>query len=671
MKKTRFWLIFCSIIFASIAGIAAQIYISLPKIEALEDYSPSESTVILAADDSTIARFHAEENRHVIPFEEISPNVINATIAIEDERFYSHNGIDLQGIVRAFGKNLLHGRIVEGGSTITQQLARNLYLTRRRNIIRKISEIVLALELERHYTKEEILDFYFNQIYFGHNTYGIESAATLYFNKKAKELDIAESAMIAGLIEGPEIFSPYKDFQHAKLRQKIVLNKMAELGMISKAEADEAFNEQLSLHPENVKKLGKIGHYFTSYVFQKLIDEYGEEAVNKAGLRVYTTLDPKMQIAAEEVASQFVQNEGPKYRFTQIALVAIDPRNGYIKAMVGGAEFSKSQFNRAVQAKRQPGSSFKPFVYAAAIEREISPGTVILDKPISFRSNGKRWSPKNFDRVFRGNVTMQMALERSLNIPAIKVLQKVGVYSAISLAKRLGIQSYLEPSLSLALGASEVTLFEMTSAFGAFANSGLKFEPIAIKKIVDRDGDIIFETEPSGHRVLANNVAAIIDHMMQGVILRGTGVMGNIGRPAAAKTGTSQDFRDAWFIGFVPQLVAGVWVGNDNNTPMKGVAEVAVCPRVWKGFMLRALAGQPVYPFKEPEGLTTVDICLESGLLANQYCPKNKVVPAKYFDKDIPQSECYIHPEEGTEETSTESIGEEVIDVPASGESNE
>jgi len=320
--------------------------------------------------------------------------------------------------------------------------------------------------------------------------------------------------------------------------------------------------------------------------------------------------------------------------------------------MVGGSDFVKSQFNRAVQMKRQPGSSFKPFVYAAAVEQGISPGTVFPDKPSTFNvypnawNPGGKWEPKNFDRKFRGNVTMQYALERSLNIPSIEILDKVGIESAISMARRMGIKSRLEPGLSLALGASEVTMLEMVSSYGVFANQGIRFEPTAIYKILNRDGAVIYDYEPKGERVLDQNTVAVMVDMMKGVLTRGTGYMGRLNRPAAAKTGTTEEFRDAWIMGYTPQMVTGVWVGNDNNQHMKGIAEVAICPRIFKEYMTQALVNEPPLDFPAPQGLVAVRICLSSGLLANQYCPANRVVTAKFFEKDVPMAQCYVHPKE-------------------------
>lgn len=601
------------VLIAGFAGVTLSIVYQLPNIDSLNTYLPSESTILYFADGKILARFHQEENRQVIPLSRISPYFQKAVVATEDTRFYNHHGLDFNGIFRAAVKNFAYGRVVEGGSTVTQQLARNIFLTRKRTLFRKLSEALLALQIERHYTKEEILELYLNQVYLGHNAYGIESAANLYFGKHAAELDLAESAMIAGLVRGPEIYSPYRNFKGAKIRQIYVINKLFEQALISEEEAKMAAIESLNFSPANLKRYGEMASYFIAYVLQELFDKYGPDQVYHGGLKVHTTLDSTMQSAAEETVSRFISSEGSKYNFSQGALVSIDPRNGFIKAMIGGANFNQSKFNRVTQAMRPPGSSFKPFIYTAAIEQGIYPGTVLQDIPTTFRvwptqwNPDGNWKPMNFDNKFRGEVTMRYALEKSLNLPSIKLLERVGIQNAIAVAQKMGIKSRLEPGLSLALGASDVTLLEMTSAFGVFADAGIRVEPTAFTKIENRDGVVLFENQIQEHRVLDENVSAIMVDMLKGVLTRGTGVHGRIDRPSAAKTGTSQDFKDAWFIGFVPQLVTGVWVGNDNNLPMRGVAEVGVCPRIWKAYNQTALANQPVLDFPKPEGLSAND----------------------------------------------------------------
>lgn len=631
------------------AGLFLQILNQLPNIETIDSYIPSETTLIFSADGKVLARLHREENRQVVPLSKISTYMQKAVIATEDPRFYHHHGLDFYGIIRASIKNLIHGCIVEGGSTITQQLARNLFLTRKKTITRKLAEMILALQIERRYTKEEILELYLNQVYLGHNAYGVESAANLYFGKPAAELDLAESAMLAGLIRGPALYSPYRNFRRAKLRQIYVLNKLLEINLVTEREAKLAAIETLEFSPENLRRYGKVAPYFISHVLQELLNRYGEDVVYHGGLRVFTTLDTSMQSAAEEVISRYVSQEGKKYNFSQAALISIDPSTGYIKAMVGGVDFYESKFNRATQAKRQPGSAFKPFIYTAAIEQGISPGTILMDTPTTFSVYPNEWNPdgtwkpKNFDRKFRGAVTLRYALEKSLNVPSVKLLERVGIPSAIDVARRMGIKSHLEPGLALALGVSEVSLLELSSAYGVFANSGIRVEPTAITKIENRDGVTLYKHSIVEKRVLDTNTAAVMVDLMKGVLTQGTGVRGRISRPAAAKTGTTEEYRDAWFIGFVPQLVTGVWVGNDDNTSMKGVAEVAVCPRIWKEYNTIALANQPVLNFPKPEGLVKVEICMTSGKLAGPHCPLKERRWVTLWKKDVPKETCDIH----------------------------
>jgi penicillin-binding protein 1A len=648
-RSNRFILYFI-VLAAIVSGLFLQILTQLPNVETISVFSPSETTEIYAADGTVLAKLHRKENRYIIPLEKISPMLQKAVVSVEDERFLNHRGIDFQGIIRAAVTNITKKRIEEGGSTITQQLARNLFLTKKKSITRKIAEIVLALQIERRYTKSEILELYLNQIYWGHNTYGIESASLVYFNKHAVDLNLAEASLLAGIIEGPEKFSPHKNMEGAKQRQASVLSKMVELGMITEASANAARKYPLALSTETPNKYKFVAPYFTTYVINQLIDKYGEYTVYNGGLRVYTTLDLNKQRVAENVVSKFLQEEGETYNFSQAALVSLDPRTGYIRAMVGGASFEASEFNRAWQSKRQPGSSFKPFIYTAAMEVGVSPGFILEDSPATYEvpadewnPEGK-WEPKNFDEKYRGKVTVRQALERSLNIPSVRLIDKIGVGNAVDVAKRMGIKSPLKRALGLTLGISEVTLIEMTSAYGVFANGGIRVEPVAIIKIAGPRGQLIYKHTITEKRVLDKNIAAVMVDMMQGVLLRGTGVRGNIDRPAGAKTGTTEEFKDAWFIGYVPQLVTGVWVGNDNNEPMEGVTEVAVTPRMWKAYMSNVLFDEPVIDFPKPEGLVEETICLDSGKIPNKDCPGDRIVKATFWWNDSPTETCTYHP---------------------------
>jgi penicillin-binding protein 1A len=646
------------IIFAAIiSGLFLQILTQLPNVETISIYSPSETTEIYASDGTILAKLHREENRYVIPLEKISPLIQKAVVAIEDERFYQHRGIDFTGILRATAANFSSRKAKEGGSTITQQLARNLFLTKKKTITRKIAEAVLALQIERRYTKSEILELYLNQIYWGHNAYGIESASNVYFNKHASNLNLAEASMLAGIIEGPEKFSPIKNLELAKTRQATVLSKMVELGVVTEYQAKMADAQPLILSSETPNKYKYTAPYFTSYVIHQLIDKYGEYMVYNGGLRVYTTIDLNKQRVADEVVKRFLAEEGETYNFSQAALVSIDPRTGYVRAMVGGASFEASEFNRAWQSKRQPGSSFKAFVYTSALELGVSPGYILDDSAVTYEvpadewnPDGK-WEPKNFDEKFHGKVTLREAFERSLNIPSVRLIDKIGVGNVIDVARRMGIKSPLKRSLGLTLGISEVTLLEMVSAYGTFANDGIHVEPVTITKIEGRNGQIIFKNTIVEKRALTKNITAAMVDIMQGVLLRGTGVRGNIDRPAGAKTGTTEEFKDAWFFGYVPQLVTGVWVGNDNNEPMEGVTEVAVAPRIWKAFMSSVLVDEPIIDFPKPEGFVEATECRDSGKLPGPYCPADRLVKATFWWNQVPKDTCDFHGPNGVNNT--------------------
>lgn len=648
-------LILFLIVSAAVCGFMVQIIFSLPDVSTISMYMPSETTEIYSSDGVLLAKLHLEENRTVVPIYEISPILEQAVIALEDIDFYEHHGFSLRAIGRALLANVTRRRVTQGGSTITQQLARSLFLTKERTIRRKLAEILLAIQIDRNYTKEEIFELYLNQVYWGHNAYGIESAANIYFGKHAIDLNLSEGALLAGMIRGPELYSPYRNPEGAKLRQNLTLDRMLDLEMISEEETFVAKMTPLNLKEEKPKAKKYVAPYFTSYVVQQLVDKYGKEYVYKGGLRVYTTLDSRMQKVAENVIENFTLFEGEAFNFSQVALVSIDPRTGYIKAMVGGVSFEASEFNRATQAKRQPGSSFKPYVYTAAMELGVSPGFVIEDSAVTFEvpadewnPEGK-WEPKNFDEKFRGGVTVREALEQSLNVPSVKLLDMIGVQAPINVARKMGIKSPLKRNLGLTLGVSEVTLLEHTSAFGVFANSGIRVEPTAILRVETRDGGVIEKHVIREKRALDPNIAAVMIDIMKGVLEseRGTGVRGRIERPAAAKTGTSQEFKDAWFIGYVPQLATGVWVGNDDNLPMEGVTEVAICPRMWKAFMNRIFTDDdvPVQEFPEPEGLVEAEICLDSGLLSSFNCPGDKVIKAEFWWDKVPDKECDKHKE--------------------------
>lgn len=554
-----------------------------------------EATRIYAGGGELIASFY-RENREYVALEEIPEPTRLAVLAIEDDRFYLHPGVDVRALMRATWRNLRAREIREGGSTITQQLARSLYLSRRRSVTRKIAEMLLALELERRLTKDEILERYLNQVYFGQGAYGIEMAARVYFGKAVGALTLSESALLAGLIRAPSTNNPYRNLGLASERQRIVLRRMVQLGFVSEEAAQRAADVPFRLAPpRNAGFIGMRAAYFSSTVLQYLIERYGEDLVYTGGLQVYTTLDLRMQGAAERALRKGLEAaRRARLNVTQGALVALNPHTGYIRALVGGYDFEQSPYNRAWQAQRQAGSAFKPFIYTAAVANGWRPTKRILDAPIRYPDGSRKiWEPKNYDKKFRGWVTMRQALEQSINIPAIRTLEDLGPQRVISYARRMGIQSPLAPNLSLALGASEVTPLEMASAYGTLATKGIHAQPIMVLKVVDRYGRVLEENRPKRDLALDESVAAQMIDLLKGVVQRGTGRRASIGRPVAGKTGTSDDHRNAWFIGFTPYLSTAVWVGNDDNAPMRRVVGGTVPAGIWAGFMRVAVRANP------------------------------------------------------------------------------
>lgn len=578
---------------------------NLTNVDTISTYIPAETTKIYSNTNIVLAELHQEENREVIPLDEISPLIKQAVLATEDTDFYRHHGINIKGMFRAAFKNAITMSFSEGASTLTQQLARNLFLTKRKKLSRKLAEIILAIQIERKYTKNEILEMYLNQVYWGHNAYGIESAAQLYFGKHAKDLNLAESAMVIGLLKGPELYSPFRNYAYAKQRQRTVLNRMAKLKVITQEEANDAFISDLQLAPRRTFRYR--APYFTSYIVNQLFNNYGEEACLTSGMQVYTTLDYELQMVAEDLVKKYVeQSRRPVYganrtseshNFSQGSLMAVDPTTGYIKALQGGADYRESQYNRCTQARRQPGSTFKPFVYIAALEKGFSPASIVQDSPITFSTSQGPYSPSNYTMTFLGNITLRKALENSINVVAVKLNNLVGPENIIRLARSMGITSPLQPVLSLPLGANEVTMMELVTAYSVMANNGIRNDVTGIIKIQDRDGGILYKHQVNGKRVLDSNVASSIVDMMKGAIRYGTGQNAALPRPVAGKTGTTSDHKDAWFIGFVPQLVCATWVGNDDNTPMYKVTGGSVPALMWRDFMKVALKDIPPIDF--------------------------------------------------------------------------
>lgn len=580
---------------AVFVGIALALFVNLsgvlPTVETIE---PPEATIIYSSDNVILGRIYHEDRTNV-PLKDIPKSLRNATIAIEDSRFYQHSGLDFRGIARAVFQNLRGKKLAQGGSTITQQLARNVYLTQQKTMQRKVQEAVLATLIERHFTKDKILELYLNQVYYGSGAFGVQAASKVYFGKDVDKLDLSECAMLAGLPQRPSGYSPHEDIQSAMDRRDIVLNRMAELGYITDAERDSAKAEILNIIPRSKGRSTFKAPQFVDYVTKIVREQYGDD-VFRSGLRVYTTLNYQMQVAAEKALREGVKRHEQLRKDSEGCFVCIEPESGYIRAMVGSVD-PNSQYNRCTQAGRQPGSSFKAFVYTAALAAGMSPYDRILDAPISFPGvNGKRWAPRNYDDRYHGWVTMKSAVAQSINIPAIKVAHKIGIQNVIKYAQLMGITAELEPYLPLAIGGIKgVHPIEMASAYGTFANDGVYVAPTAIIRVTNNHGDPIQDYVPEGRRVISEKINSEMDDMLREVVVgrRGTGHAAGSVSQARGKTGTTNDDRDAWWIGYVPKkLVAACWVGNDNNTPMRHAFGGEVCAPIWRDFMQKAI---PVY----------------------------------------------------------------------------
>lgn len=722
------------------AGAALFVYLKysrdLPDISALEGYEPSQVTRIYDDAGALIAEYYIEK-RILLPLEKIPLMLRVATIAVEDVSFYEHHGLNLEGIVRAMIANIRAGRVVQGGSSITQQVAKQLFLTPERTLARKIREAVLSIRIDREYTKNQILEIYLNHIYYGHGAYGVEAAAQTYFGKGAGELTLAEMAMIAGLPKAPSHYSPYNDPERARRRRAHALNRMVAVGAITKAQAEEAAAEPFRLAGR--KRPTNKAPWFAEHVRRLLEDKYGATRLYRGGLIVRTTLDLALQRRAVEAVREGLEKNDKRLGFrgpvghmdiesglqpdwpglnprktedediykpgarlygwvlsvdkdeveigfedaagviplkemrwahnadpgrnalwipkvkdargvlkpgdivmtrvlegepgpygalplaldqepaVQGALLAMDPRTGYVKAMVGGYDHETSKYNRAVQARRQAGSSFKPIIYTAALENGFTPASVIIDSPIIYDKaleGFKGWKPMNFEEKFFGPTTIREAVTHSRNVVTIKTLEKVGIRRAIEYARKFGIESRLEPNLSLALGAAPVSLLEMVRAYATLANGGERPEPIFIKSVETSDGVVLEKNEPKAERVISREAAYLMVNIMKNVVREGTARRVRLGRPVAGKTGTTNNYQDAWFIGFTPNIACGVWTGRDDNDTM-GKLETgarAAIP-IWVDFMEYAVRGMPAFDFTVPENIVFERVDKQTGLL--------------------------------------------------------
>lgn len=731
------------------AGVSAGGYLALvqgvPQIEEIKAYQPSKSTEVYADDDTLIGEFRVEKGEFV-KISDVPENLIKAVVAVEDSRFWYHRGVDVLGILRALSKDILAGKIKEGASTITQQLTKVVFLSPERTVVRKLKEIVLAMRIEKNLSKEEILELYLNKIYFGHGAYGIEMASRAYFGKTVSDIDLSEAALLAGLIKAPSRYSPYSNLDKAKERQQIVLKRMTVEGYITEEQATEAFEEPLYL--SSVRYTRYTPNYFLEYVRKYLEDEYGVEMTYKGGLKVYTTLNRNVQMAAvgslkaglktidkrqgyrgplghkdddpdtisekteasgkvllkrgdqvtatvlrvtaekatvitrgvtgtlhledAEWAKKIIDEKGEvvhefrNLKLTDIlkpgdvvtvgvkdiaggapvfaleqeplvqgALVSIEPATGYIRAIVGGYDFNKSEFNRAVLARRQAGSAFKPIIYAAAMDHGFTPASIIIDQPLLYESaEFGDWEPENYDENYYGATRLREALIHSRNIVTVKLLEEIGVDPVIQFARELGIKGPFPHNLTLALGSLSISPLEITSVFSVFANGGVRMEPIAIKYVINANGDVLENNEPRGERVINAQTAFLATSMLEDVVKSGTGWRARaLRRSVAGKTGTTNEYNDAWFIGYTPELATSVWVGFDNMRTLgeNETGSKAAAP-IWVSFMKDALAEMSVFSkdsrrdrggnFPIPDGIVTAVIDPLTGLLATNETQK-------------------------------------------------
>ena len=656
-------------------GIYENYRAELPSIARLEQWQPNLVTKVYAADGALIAEF-ASERREIIPLERVPPHFIRAILATEDRAFFEHDGINLLRLMSAVWHNVTTGSRGQGGSTITMQLSRNLFLTPEKRFVRKFKEMILAHEIELRYPKETILEMYVNQVYFGSGAYGIESAAQMYFGKPATDLTLPEAALLAGIVQLPSRQSPRVSMQAALDRRATVLQNLVEVDALEQDEASRVAATEIELVPQ--RRMEGADTYFTEYVRRQLEQQLGTDAVWQGGYRIFTTLDPRLQQAAEESVAKHLDEiektlAGDKMRreawlaaraeawaagdstrfiepsdgrpvtpYLQGALVSVDLQTGGIVAMVGGRSFQESKFNRATQSLRQPGSVFKPFVYTAAVRNGFPVSYVVDDRPLSMpMGNGETWTPVNYDGRFRGPVTLRQALTNSINVPTVRLLFDVGIQAVIDYARDAGITSELPPYGSLALGAADLNPLEILRAYTVYPTYGMRVSPIAITRIEDRNGNVVRAYTPARTRVLSEQEAYIITTILQDVVEKGTGRYGVRGQgfewPAAGKTGTTNESTDAWFVGFTPEFITLTWVGFDRKQRIRynGTGGVLAAP-VWTDFMKVAHDGleMPEDGFPEPPGLEHVNVTTRTGMLAAGFCGM-----ASYSEIMIPGTE--------------------------------
>jgi 1A family penicillin-binding protein len=635
-KKTNRLFIFLAFVIG--AGIGTYLvlpslnnFFDLPNLDNVQEYELISSIELYDYNDKFVGFLSAEEDRQVVPLSEISPYLQRAVLAIEDKDFYAHRGIDPSAIIRAIFINLQSQRIVEGASTITQQLVKNLFIPeneRGRTFSRKAKEILLAIELEKKIDKDEILELYLNQVFWGSRAYGAQRAAQKYFNKSANNLTLSESAYLAGLLQAPSRLSKKTD--EAILRKNLVLKKMNEFGFITNKQYEKGQKEKLQFR--STPGQFELYPYYFSYVLEELKQRFDVKDLKTRGYKVYTGLDPDAQIKAERILNQEIKNAPSGV--TQYALASIDIKTGQVRALVGGVgNYWKHQWNRATNP-HTIGSAFKPFVYLSAIEaRLINSGTEVDDSEVSYPDNDTQWVPRNFDNSFWGTINIREALVNSRNIPAVKVAHYVGIRNVIKMAKACGIETELHPNLSLALGSAAISPLEAAASYATFARGGIYIKPILIRKIEDRNKKIIEKNDPVQIRVASSDSVSVLISILQDVVKRGTGTLARLeDRPVAGKTGTSDKSRDVWFIGFTPDYSTAIWGGNDHSQPIygKGVTGGAIVARVWKKYY------QAYYANKDISAGSFPDEALMEGVLAEsiEFAPEgHKTKRSGFFSK--------------------------------------
>ncbi len=593
------------------AGITAGILHlnSLPSIEQIEQYEPTLTSQITSNDNYVIRTFGAYKYKKV-SIDKIPESLKKAIVAIEDKNFYKHPGFDIFALIRSSLENIKAGKIVQGASTITQQLARVLFLSQEKTFTRKFKELIIAHRLEKTISKDKILEMYLNNIYLGEGAYGVAAAADIYFDKKVESLSLEECALLAGLPQAPSLYSPFRNKELAKKRRTQVISRMLEEGFITQKKAEKANKSKIVLSEKPKRNTLKKAPYFVDFVMRELRDKAGisEQEVVQGGYKIYTTLNYEYQKAAEKSVKVNLKSWGLTKPEQQAAMISYDVVSGQVLAYIGGKDYSESQFDRVSQAVRQPGSSFKMFVYAAAMENGLTPFTVYPDVPIKIGD----WEPQNYSRKYRRNLPLYKALALSSNVVAAQVIMDVGVSEVIKTARKMGISTPIENDPTIALGSNGVKPIELASAYGILANGGIKVEPYGIERIETSNGKVIYFANNSYQRILGIKTVAYMVEMLKQVVKFGTGVASNIGRPSAGKTGTTDGYRDAWFVGFTPDIVAAVWVGNDNNTPTGDLTGGSLPAVIWRDYMRMITANKPVMDFMYPEVI--VDTSYEPGI---------------------------------------------------------